>query len=189
MAWNTDGNIDAEEIGSVLKLMPTTSGSMDLELSIQIDGTFIQGESKSSHGNGDVLSVFGYYFKSQISLDLKRNLKPGPFWVVRDLDAATASLSSAMKALSGDTTKMMIVELRAFKAGGMKTAGEVSRPVLNFKLDQAIIAFQGFHTSSPSGIPSEVLGFNYRSITIETTPQLESGLMGATRNCQFTRSK
>jgi type VI protein secretion system component Hcp len=185
MAWNNDGRVDAEELGSILKLMPACSGSMDLGLLIKIDGSFIQAEIKGKSGS-DMLPIFGYHYKSQISPE-SGALIPGSFWIIRDLDAATASLSSAMKACSGKSTKTMDVELRAFKAGGAKVAGEANRPVICFKLEGAFITMQVFLTHSPTGIPSEVVSFNYRSITIETTPQLESGQMGATRNCEHSR--
>jgi hypothetical protein len=187
MAWNNEEWIDPEELGSLLKLMPTSSGLMDLELSIKIDGSFIQGESKSKHGGSDVLALFGYYFKSQL-LHSTGNLHCASFWIIRDVDAATASLTSAMVASSGKkNAKLMDVELRAFKSGGPKVLGEVVRPTLCFKMERTLIGFQAFHTNSPSGIPSEVVGFSFARMTIETTPQLESGLMGATRTCVLTQ--
>jgi type VI protein secretion system component Hcp len=187
MAWNNDGRIDAEEFGTILKLMSATSGSMDLGLLVKIDGSFIQGEVKGKSGI-DMLAVFGYYLRNQLSADSSGELIPGTFWIIRDLDAATASLSSAMKACSGKSKKKLEVELRAFKAGAITVEAGVFRPVICFKLEGAHIVFQAFITNSPSGIPSEVIAFNYRSITIETTPQLASGQMGATRTCELSIS-
>jgi type VI protein secretion system component Hcp len=185
MAWNDDVTVDPEELQSILSMFPQGETQMDMDLTVTIDGTNIRGENLSTWGE-DTISAYGYYFKAQ--LNHAKAAFPGTFCVARNLDVASASLTSAFKACSGTSKKTMSVCLRVFRAGGNDIIGITPKPVIKFTLHDSYILLQAFLTNNPSGLPTEVLAFNYRSITIETAPQLASGLIGAVRTCQLSYS-
>jgi hypothetical protein len=192
MAWNNDDNIDAEELGSIAKLVSPTTTPLDLVLSITMDGNAIQGEVPGKYGI-NTLGVLGYHFKFQRKQS-DNTMGCCPLWVGRDVDAASAAISSAMKACSGKSKKSLNVELRAFKAGGGERtfrapgdslALEKQRPVLLIRLEEALIGIQAFQSNGFNGNPMEIIAFSYRGMVIETSPQLSSGITGATRTCDL----
>jgi type VI protein secretion system component Hcp len=185
MAWSNDGIIDADELISVMKLMPEGETQMDIELTVKMDGNPILGEGVGTSGD-NVLSAFGYHFKVMLNTHKERAVAPMALWVGRNLDAASASLTSALKTCGGNSDKSLEVELRVFRAGGSNILGAFPKPLIVFKLADARLSFQSFVTSSSSGLPTEFLAFLYRSIEIKTTPQMASGIAGATRSCVLT---
>lgn len=184
MAWNDDGTIDADELLSIIKLFPSGSTQMDIELSVKLEGNAILGEGIGTSGE-NVLSAFGYHFKVQLIQKMDNVIAPMALWVARNLDAASASLTSALKACGGGSKKTLEVELRVFRAGGVNVVGLIPRPLVVFRLSQARLSFQSFVTNSPAGLPTEILAFQYKGIVIETTPQMASGIAGATRSCSL----
>jgi hypothetical protein len=183
MSWNNDGRLDPEETLAIIKMFPDVETQMDIELIVKFEGSSIQGENLRTWGE-NTLHALGYFFNVQTNRE--NSLDAGLFWVLRNIDVATASLTSALKACSGASKKRMSVRLRVFKAGGSDLVGIAARPSIEFILDESYIKVQSFLTSSPTGLPTEILGFEYKSITVETSPQLGSGIIGATRSCQLT---
>jgi type VI protein secretion system component Hcp len=183
MAWNSNPNVDAEELLSVLSMFPLGETQMDINLIVTIDGANIQGENLRTWGE-DAISAYGYFFKTQVTD--ANYVDAGSLWVARNLDVASASLTSALKACSGTSKKRMSACLRVFRAGGNDIIGIAPKPVIKFTLQDAQIVFQTFLTNNPTGLPTEVLAFAYKTITIETAPQLASGIIGAVRTCQLT---
>lgn len=192
MAWNNDNKVDAEELQSIIKLVAPTSTPLDLTISIKLDGNAVQGEVPGKYGINNI-NIFGYHFKFQRnpSSDV---MECYPLWVGREMDAASAAITSVMKACSGKSKKSLDVELRAFRAGGEQRtfrapgdslALEKQRPVLLIRLEEALIGIQAHQSNGFNGNPMEIIGFSYRAILIETSPQMSSGITGATRTCDI----
>jgi type VI protein secretion system component Hcp len=182
MAWSMDGVIDSDELASILKLLPDRETQADIQLAVSMDGNLIQGESVSARGE-NTLAVLGYHIKLQINTSDSGNLNLGSLWIIRTIDAASATLSSALKSGSGTSKKRFLVELDVYKAGGSAITGIGSAPVIRFVLENARLIFQSFQTNNSNGIPTEVLAFTYKSIEVNTAPQLSSGITGAVRTC------
>jgi type VI protein secretion system component Hcp len=185
MSFDREEAIDPDELGAVLKLFPDGATQMDMELNVELDGSDIEGEGFGTSGD-KTLAISGYFWKAQMFGDDGYKVIPGSLWISRNLDVASASLTSALKACSGNAKKRMCVELKVFRAGGTNLVGIVAKPVICFKLSNARIAFQAFLTNSPTGLPTEVLAFSFETIQIETAPQMASGIIGAVRVCQLT---
>jgi hypothetical protein len=183
MAWNNDNNVDAEELQSIIKLVAPTSAPLDLTISIKLDGNAVQGEVPGKYGINNV-NIFGYHLKFTRNL-ADNSMMATALWVGREVDAATAALSSTMKACCGKSKKSLSIELRAYRAGGGVIVGENQRPVLLLRLQEARIGLQSLLSNGPNGIPSEILAFTYRGLLLETSPQTDSGITGATRSCDM----
>jgi hypothetical protein len=180
MAWNNDNDVDAEELQSIIRLVAPTSKPLDLTISIKLDGNAVQSEVPGKYGINNI-NLFGYHLKFTRHFS-DNSMKGTALWVGREVDAATAAISSTMKACCGTTKKSLSVELRAHRAGGGVIVGESERPVLLIRLQEARIGLQSILSNGPNGIPSEILAFTYRDLLFETSPQTDSGITGATRS-------
>jgi hypothetical protein len=114
-------------------------------------------------------------------------LQVARFYILRNVDSATASFSSFLSNSSASGQwKSGWVMLEVHKAGGKNLAGAIKpQPLIKFVLDDAACVFQGFFTHGDTGMPMEILGFQFSSAEISTAEQNTSGLLGKVRVCKI----
>lgn len=184
MAWNMDGVIDTDELNSILSLFPDDKTQADVELAVALDGNVIMGETTGKAGD-NVLQLIGYHIKIQVNPNDENRLNLGSLWAIRNVDSASAALTSALKACMGQSKKTLDVELAVYKAGAIGGGGIGPRPYIRLILDGARLILQTFQMNKTSGITTEVLAFTYKALEVQTSPQLSSGLIGPVSSCQL----
>lgn len=183
MSFNNDGLMDPDEALRTLDLLSSESGS-DFHMMIENKGTKLSGESKRLFDGGmEMLDIGGYFYESDVLStpgSSKGQVRALPFMVVRDCDAATASIASLMNSQDNQ----LIVNVLVFKAGG--DTGQDMQPFLEIELRGARIGKHAILTGGRPKRPCEIILFQYREIEIKTAPQLLSGLRGAVRAAKLT---
>jgi type VI protein secretion system component Hcp len=185
MSWDSNATIDWEELGTVLQHMPSEATSMDVHMTFTSPRAPIDGEGEGQ--DRALLPILGYAFRAQREQASNGNqvISPQAIWVSRNVDAATASLISAM-INPGSGSRYSAVAIKAFRSGD-GLAGRSSSPMIEFRLTDAAIVFHSITTGGGSGVPIEVFALAYRELEISTAPQQASGLRGAVRSVQMTR--
>ncbi|VWX55986.1 conserved hypothetical protein [Burkholderiales bacterium 8X] len=180
MSWTVDGMLDPDEALRLLDHLSNESGN-DFAMSIESKGTAIEGEMTRSFEDGKQrMRVAGYQYSAEVVNppgSTKGKVRNKSFIVVRDCDAATASLASLMKNQDSDIK----LQLSVFKAGGDSSPD--MQPTLEFVLDEARIDAHCILTGGRPKRPCEIIFFGYRKIEIRSAPQKSSGQRGAVRSC------
>jgi type VI protein secretion system component Hcp len=183
MSWDSNAVVDWDELGSVLKVMPSEPTSMDVHMTFTTPAAPIDSEAGDS-----LLPVIGYAFRAQREHRSAgvQAVVPQAIWVTRNVDAATASFISAMLN-PGRGNRYGEAVIKVFKAGG-DLVGVTPLPLIEFKLIDAAIVFHSIITPSSSSSPLEVMAIVYRQLEISTAVQQASGIRGAVRTVQLSQA-
>jgi type VI protein secretion system component Hcp len=186
MSWDSNAIVDWDELGSVLKHMPSEPTSMDVHMTFSTPRAPIESEAE---GEGRLqLPIIGYAFRAQREQRSAgvQTVVPQAIWVTRNVDASTASFISAM-INPGSGNRYGEAVIQAFKAG-VDLTGRTSNPMIEFRFTDAAIVFHSIITPPASSSPLEVMAIVYRQLQISTAPQQASGLRGAVRTVQISQS-
>lgn len=165
-----------------LELVQARFDGDDLVMLVDNAGTPVVGESlRKFPDNKSRMAISGYSWGM-----LMRPGAPGqvtgrnysPFVVVRQTDAATASLASLVQ--SG--TDKIKVCISAFRSGGDKTAAD-TLPMFEIEMEEVRITGQYLTTGGTMATLSEILVFAYRKLTLRSAAQQGTGARGAVREC------
>jgi type VI secretion system (T6SS) effector Hcp len=186
MSFNMDGKLDPDE---ALRLLDTMAGesSMDFTMLLESKGAVVEGESARKFEDGKKrMAVGGYCYSNDVITPMgggaKGQVRPSMFIVVRDSDAATASIASLLKNQDTD----IVATISVFKAGG--DVSKDQQPTLEFVLTDARVHTHALLTGGQPKRPCEVIYFNYRRLDIRSAPQVDTGLRGAVRTCTILKS-
>jgi hypothetical protein len=185
MAFTLDGVLDPDE---ALRLLDALSGEShnDFAMLIENKGTPIEGESTRAYEDGKSrLDIGGYYLLSQVNIppgSSKGKVASYPIIVVRDCDAATASVASLLKAQDSD----LKVTLSVFKAGG--DTSEEMQPTLELVMEGARVTTHSLVTGGRPKKAREIIYFAYRKLELRSAPQRNTGQRGAVRTCAFANA-
>jgi type VI protein secretion system component Hcp len=145
----------------------------------------IAGESERSYSDGKPRhDVLAYYFSSGTPSDAGTGQQKGrrrysAVCIVRNCDAATAKLMSAF-ASNDDLT----VELATYRSGGDNSKD--MKPMFLVSLDKAKV--KTYTILSGGAMPGtgavEIIEILFRSILVESSPQLHTGQTGAVSSFQ-----
>lgn len=173
-----DGLPGPEQLLSLLQLASDKS-RFDLMLAIEKDGTAIAGESARKFSDDKPrMEVEGYLWGvSQRSGSGSAGRQPYTLYLVRQCDAATASIMSCLTSAS----EKMTVTLGAYRSGGDNDR----EPVLEIIIDKARLLVHSLLTGPSTLGPCEILGFAGRHFEVRSAPQEGTGLRGAVRTCTF----
>jgi type VI protein secretion system component Hcp len=185
MSWTIDGNLDPDEALRLLDHMSGEAGN-DFVMLVESKGTVVEGESSRAHEDGKKrMDVAGYHYSAEVVNapgSTKGKVRNTSFIVVRDCDAATASLASLMKNQDSDIK----MQLSVFKAGG--DSGKDMQPTLEFLLEDARIDAHCILTGGRPKRPCEIIFFGYRKIEIRSAAQKSTGQRGAVRSCVISNA-
>jgi hypothetical protein len=183
MSWTYDGSLDPDEALRLLDHMSGESGN-DFLMLIESKGAAVEGESKRSFEDGKQrMHIAGYSYLSEVVTPpgaSKGKIRLSALIVVRECDAATASIASLLKNQEAD----LKVQLSVFKASG--DSSKEQQPTLEFLLENARITTHCILTGGKPRRPCEIIYFMPRKVEIKSAPQQESGLRGAVRTCTLT---
>ena len=184
MGWTMDGAVDPDEGLRLLDLVPREDGD-DFWMLVEAKGKPIEGEAKREFEDGKPrLEVAGFRYQMDVLSppgSTKGQLRAAAIFVVRDCDAASASLASLLR----DQVSDLKVVLSVFHAGG-DTARDMQAQ-LEIELGQARLLNHTILTGPGPKRPREILQIEYRDLEIRTAPQGGSGLRGAVRTCSFKK--
>jgi hypothetical protein len=182
MSWDTREAIDWDEMGTLLRLFPSVKVVSDIRLFASSNKNPIRGDGVGIEGDDECLHAIGYAWKNQVLGTASSKLQSSTFWILRNVDSATASFSSFLSnsSTSGQWKSGWVI-LEIHKAGGGNIVGaKKPQPLVKFELSDACCIFQGFVTCSDTGVPMEILGFSFSSVEKSTT-----GQMGKVRVCRI----
>ncbi|WP_077002952.1 type VI secretion system tube protein Hcp [Variovorax sp. KK3] len=180
MSWTIDGTLDPDE---ALRLLDHMTGVSDNDFAMLIEnkGTVMEGESKRAYEDGKQrMDIAGYAYLAEVKTPpgaSKGRVRNHPLIVVRNCDAATASIASLMKSQDSDIK----VQLSVFKAGG--DASKDMQPTLEILLEGARVDTHSILTGGTPRRPCEIIFFYYRKIELRSAPQKSTGQRGAVRSC------
>jgi type VI protein secretion system component Hcp len=185
MSFDRDGLLDPDEALRLLELASHSDGDTDIVLMIESKGTVVEGESARAFADGKSrMPVKGYYFNAAVKVppgSSKGVVAVTSLVVVRESDAATASLASLLRSQATD----LKVDLSVFKAGG-EAVSKDAQPTLEFVLEKARVKSHTMLTGLSPQCAVEVLSFEYETLTVKSAPQQATGARGAVRTCSFT---
>jgi len=165
-----------------------SDNNQDLVVLVENNGTVIEGECKRQFADGKKrLDALGYMLGGSTVLRTDfsgTNLVQSDLIVVRQSDAATASLWSLYK--SQTSTTNLKVQLSVFKAGGDNSPD--AQPTLEIVLSQARVTAISALTSTTMAVPCEIVFFLFGCLEIRSAPQLAQGQRGAVRTCTIDLS-
>jgi type VI secretion system secreted protein Hcp len=179
--------MDFQEALRTLEIVGSGSG-LDMVMQIKTDrGGDVEGESTRVFSDGKPRhDVLGYYLAAGSASDTG-NLQRRTYSalrVVRNSDAATASLMSAFS-----TNDNLTVELSSYKAGGDAAAD--SQPTFKIKLGKAKV--KTYTLMAGGALPNagcvEIIELLFRTLDIESAPQTKVGQRGAVRTFKDTLSE
>jgi hypothetical protein len=183
MSWTLDGTLDPDESLRLLDHMSGESGN-DFLMLIESKGNAIEGESKRAFEDGKQrMHIAGYTYLAELQTPpgaSKGQVRLSSLIVVRDCDAATASIASLLKNQEND----LKVQLSVFKASG--DSSNEQQPTLEFLLEGARITTHCMLTGGNPRRPCEIIYFMPRKLELKSAPQQQSGLRGAVRTCTLT---
>lgn len=182
MAFQLDGILDPDEARELYGLIAPGPTDLDMVMMIERKGTPIEGESTRQFEDGKSrMDIGGYVWSARAVASAGKNrIVPMDLVVARRSDAATASIASMLRAQDSD----LRVVLGVYKAGGDARSTE-AQPVFELTLEGARVITHMLHSGGPWGVPSEIIGFAYRSVVIKSAPQTGTGARGAVRECKF----
>ncbi|RST46417.1 type VI secretion system tube protein Hcp [Variovorax sp. DXTD-1] len=182
MSWTYDGKLDPDEALRLLDYLSGESGN-DFAMMIESKGSPIEGESKRTYEDGKQrMDIGGYSYKSDVVIppgSSKGKLRNHAFIVIRDCDAATASIASLLKSQDSD----LKVTISVFKAGGDSSKDQQSH--LEFVLEGARVNCHAIVTGGTPKRPCDLIFFDYTKLEIRSAPQQQTGARGAVRTCTF----
>ena len=184
MSFNSDTGLSIDEQLRVLDLVRPDHAGGDLVMLVDNAGTAVVGDTPRAFPDKKPrLDITGYsrglvQRSATAGANNVRNL--AALVVVRRADVATASLSS----LAYSRVDKLTVKISAYRTGGDPTAAD-TQPTFEIELADARIAGQYLMTGGAHDVPSEILSFAYRSITIRSAPQKATGQRGAVRECEM----
>ncbi|SCX74731.1 type VI secretion system tube protein Hcp [Variovorax sp. EL159] len=177
MSFNNGGYLETDDALRMLDLLSQASGS-DFYMSVESKGKKVAGEIQTLFSdNMEVLEIGGYSYVAEVASapgsgkGVARGL---PLAVVRDCDAATASIASLLYSQDSD----LIVNILVFKAGGDNADRQ---PFFEIELTGGRVSQHAILTGGVPKRPCEIVVFSYRAIEIKSAPQLVSGIRGAVR--------
>jgi len=185
MSWRLDGTLDPDE---ALRLLDHMSGesSNDFLMLIESKGTAVEGESKRAFDDGKQrMHIAGYSYLAEVQTPpgaSKGQVRLSSLIVVRECDAASASIASLLKNQESD----LKVQVSVFKASG--DSSKEQQPTLELHLEGARITTHAMLTGGNPRRPCEIIYFMPRKLELKSAPQQESGLRGAVRTCTITNS-
>lgn len=176
-----DGQLDLDEIKMYYELTCQSGGDLDLVMLVERSGTPLPCESTREFADGKPrMAIGGYFLAAGRPPAQQRQLRMSGLYVARRSDKTTASLCSLLH--GNDLTLRVLIE--AYKASGDKRTIERD-PTFQLELDEARVGDMVLNTGGPWQVPSELVCFEYRSITIRSAPQTETGQTGARSECRF----
>ena len=186
MSFTPDPILDPDAVLRLVELASQTTTGQDVVLLLENKGTPIEGESVRNFADGKKrLDVMGYMLISGVQPapgTSNAKVSTGDLIVVRQCDAASASIASLLKSQTED----LKVVLSTFKAGGDRAATD-EQPTLEIEIDKGRVAhFSVLTPSRLNGIPCEVVAFAHQGLEIRSAPQAQTGLRGAVRTCTFS---
>lgn len=177
MSWTYDGRLDPDEALRLLDHLSGESGN-DFAMMIESKGSPIEGESQRTYEDGKQrMEIGGYSYKTDVIVppgSSKGKLRNYPFIVIRDCDAATASIASLLFSQEAN----LEVSIFVYRASGDHLP---SQPFFEVILTGARVVSQAILTGGTPRQPREVTVFESRNVQIKTAPQLASGIRGAVR--------
>lgn len=185
MSFTLDGTLDPDE---ALRLLDYLSGESDNDFAMLVEnkGTPVEGESSRPYEDGKSrLDIGGYYMLTEVKIppgSSKGKVAHFAVIVVRDCDAATASVASLLKSQEIE----LKVTISVFKAGG-DNSGDM-QPTLEIVMEGARVVTHAILTGGQPKKPREIIYFGYRKIEIRSAPQRDTGLRGAVRTCSFVNA-
>ena len=184
MGWTTDGHLDPDEALRLLDLLSGESGN-DFVMKVETMGDIIKGESERVFEDRKPrMDIGGYLFLLEVETppgSTKGRMRESQFVVVRDCDAATASIASLLRNQNSD----LQVTVSVFKAGGDLTKEML--PHLEFQLWDARVTAQSILTGGRPKRPCEIIRFDYEAMEIRSAPQKDTGQRGAVRTCSINK--
>ncbi|MDH6592560.1 hypothetical protein M2165_002449 [Variovorax sp. TBS-050B] len=185
MSWTYDGKLDPDEALRLLDHLSGESGN-DFAMMIESKGSPIEGESKRTYEDGKQrMDIGGYSYKTDVVTPpgaTKGKLRNYPFIVIRDCDAATASIASLLKNQDAD----LKVTVSVFKAGGDSSKDLQSH--LEFVMEGARVQCHAIVTGGQPKRPCDIIFFSYRKLEVRSAPQQQTGARGAVRTCTFVEA-
>jgi len=185
MGWTMDGTLDPDEALRLLDHLSGESGN-DFAMMIENKGAVVEGESERRYEDGKKrMDIGGYIYVAEVVTppgSTKGRVRTKGLFIVRDCDAATASIASLMKSQDSEIK----VTLSVFKAGG--DPSKDMQPMLEFVLEGARLALHSILTGGRPKQPREIVCFDYRQIEIRSAPQQATGQRAAVRTCTFTNA-
>ena len=183
MTITADGRLELDEIKMYYDLAAQSSPDLDLVMLVDNAGTAVEGESTRAFADGKPrMDIGGYYWSAQWqNVNNTERGRISMLTVVRRSDAATATLANLLK--SRDMRLRVLIS--AFKAGGELRSVDMV-PTFEIELEQARIQALISNTGGVWQVPSELIVFAHRGMTIRSAPQQHTGLAGAQRECRFT---
>lgn len=185
MSFNQDQLLDTDEALRLLDMMSGESG-VDFHMMIDNKGKKLVGESQRVFGDAmEMMDIGGYYYNAKVSAapgSSKGVVKVSPVIVVRDADAATASIASLLNSQDHD----LVVSILVFKASG--DSSNDLQPFFQIELRGARVSYHGVITGGTPKRPCEIIVFQQREAEIRTAPQVSSGLRGAVRTAKLVNT-
>jgi type VI protein secretion system component Hcp len=185
MSFNSDGLLDIDEVLRIAELSINPEMGMDMFMVVESGGAPVEGESTRAFGDGkphmDIQGYFMFALQVQQGSDKKYKASLAPLVVVRQSDAATASLYSLLN--NGKLDVKATVQV--YRAGGNAKSTQ-AEPVIEIIASDARIYCISSYTSTRLKQPCDIVVFAHRKLEIKTAPQQASGLRGAVRTCAMT---
>ncbi|HYP84220.1 type VI secretion system tube protein Hcp [Variovorax sp.] len=184
MNLNADAQLDAGEVQRLLDHMSQETGN-DYLMLIESKGSAVEGESSRAFEDGKRrMQIGGYSYVAAVQTPpgtAKGQVRMSAVMVVRECDAATATIASLLKNQESD----LKVQISVFKASGDSSSDQ--QPMLEFVLENARITTQAILTGGNPRRPCEIICLTPRKLEIRSAPQQQTGLRGAVRTCTLTQ--
>ena len=181
MSLSAEGILDPDELLRMLDLLAGETAN-DFMMSIDSRGTKVKGESERGI---EFIDIGGYCHQMEVAAppgSTKGKVRIFPLVVVRECDAATASISS----LLASQEDKLEVSIFVYRASGDHM---VADPFLEIVLTDARVISQAILTGGRPRQPREVTVFAGRKVEVKTAAQQHSGLRGAVRTATITASQ
>ncbi|QRF58418.1 type VI secretion system tube protein Hcp [Variovorax sp. UC122_21] len=173
MSFSAEGALDPDELLRLLDLMAGEPAN-DFLMSIDNRGTKVKGESERGI---EFIDIGGYCHQMEVVSppgSTKGSVRVHPFVIVREVDAATASIASLLFSQEAN----LEVSIFVYRASGDHLP---SQPFFEVILTGARVVSQAIVTGGKPRQPREVTVFESRNVQVKTAPQLASGIRGAVR--------
>lgn len=185
MSFNSDGLLDIDEVLRIAELSISSQTGIDMFMVVESGGAPVEGESARAFSDGKPhMDIQGYFiFANQVQQgsDKKYKANSSPLVVVRQSDAATASLYSLLN--NGKTDVKATVQV--YRAGGNAKSTQ-SQPTIEIVASEARIYCIATYTSKQLAQPCDIVVFAHRKLEVKTAPQQTTGIRGAVRTCTMT---
>jgi hypothetical protein len=186
MSFTLDPILNPEEALRLVDLASDSMSGQDLVLLLENKSSPVEGESVRDFEDGKKrLDAMGYMLVSGVQVapgTNKAKVSTSNLIVVRQCDAASASIASLLKSQTED----LKVVLSTFKAGGDHPSKD-AQPTLEITIEKGRVALYCVLTPSRMrGIPCEIVSFAHQGLEIRSAPQATTGFRGAVRTCTLS---